>query len=606
MTPHKSKAHEQTYLAKDYDSFRALLIERLSAEIPNWVERSPADQTIAMLEVMAYAGDYLSYYQDAAAAEAYLATARRRTSLRRHARLLDYPVNDGANARVWVRFETTAAEYLLPKGAAALTGGPGAPTQVDSDRFAAYDGAVFETMTPRTLRRAHNRMTLAAPDIAPPTLTGGMLIGAFPHLEAGDVLALSDESAEPRHAPVLVRITRPPDILQGGQPMTRLVWRAAHPKDSAAALQEMCDSSDPRCVAEGNFVLCDHGRTRRAMIGGAAPGEALSLALPTTSLCHAGDYPPPEADPFECLVHDPRRAVAAVELREDLRLKEPMLSAYPPRIWRARRDLVSSFASSRDFVVETEEDGTSALRFGDGVQGRAPPDDARFLAIFREGGGDAGNVGRGAINQIVGLDAPISGVSNPAPAAGGLDRETAENIRLAAPKAMRRRVRCVTAEDYADTAKTAPGVHSAAAWRAGEIVHLHVKWGGGSTISEDRINRIAAVIEPLRLIGDRVIVQGAGKRSLTARCQVARSRVLLSAVEQGIIRSALIASIDAAPVGGVVSAGDLTAVAQSVARVAPLSVALIEDGKAVDMVEAGADQYLALDQVDFTADDASA
>ena len=37
--------------------------------------------------------------------EAYLGTARRRTSVRRHARLLDYPMHDGANARVWVALE---------------------------------------------------------------------------------------------------------------------------------------------------------------------------------------------------------------------------------------------------------------------------------------------------------------------------------------------------------------------------------------------------------------------------------------------------------------------------------------------------------------------
>ena len=43
------------------------------------------------------------YRQDAVATEAYLGTARRRTSLRRHARLVDYRVHEGANARAWVR-----------------------------------------------------------------------------------------------------------------------------------------------------------------------------------------------------------------------------------------------------------------------------------------------------------------------------------------------------------------------------------------------------------------------------------------------------------------------------------------------------------------------
>jgi hypothetical protein len=52
-------------------------------------------------------GDYLSYYQDAIATEAYLGTARQRVSVRRHARLLDYAMHDGCNARVWVQVRVT-------------------------------------------------------------------------------------------------------------------------------------------------------------------------------------------------------------------------------------------------------------------------------------------------------------------------------------------------------------------------------------------------------------------------------------------------------------------------------------------------------------------
>jgi hypothetical protein len=63
---------------------------------------------VALVETLAYVGDHLSYTQDAVASEAYLGTARRRTSLRRHARLLDYALHDGCNARVFVTLEVTA------------------------------------------------------------------------------------------------------------------------------------------------------------------------------------------------------------------------------------------------------------------------------------------------------------------------------------------------------------------------------------------------------------------------------------------------------------------------------------------------------------------
>ncbi len=98
---------EINYLAKDYASFRQLILDRFSLLVPDWQERHVPDLGIALVEVLAYVGDYLSYYQDAVATEAYLDTARQRISVRRHARLVDYVMHEGCNARTWVqlRFE---------------------------------------------------------------------------------------------------------------------------------------------------------------------------------------------------------------------------------------------------------------------------------------------------------------------------------------------------------------------------------------------------------------------------------------------------------------------------------------------------------------------
>ena len=73
--------------------------------MPQWQERNPADLGVALVELLAYVGDHLSYQQDAVATEAYLGTARRRVSVRRHARLVDYPMHDGCNARAWVQVQ---------------------------------------------------------------------------------------------------------------------------------------------------------------------------------------------------------------------------------------------------------------------------------------------------------------------------------------------------------------------------------------------------------------------------------------------------------------------------------------------------------------------
>lgn len=113
------------YLAKDYQGFRRLMLDRLSLRVPGWTERSPADLGVVLVELLAYAADNLSYRQDAIANEAYLATARQRVSVRRHARLVDYFMHEGCNARAFVHFDIVGQAVALAKGSQLLTRTPG-------------------------------------------------------------------------------------------------------------------------------------------------------------------------------------------------------------------------------------------------------------------------------------------------------------------------------------------------------------------------------------------------------------------------------------------------------------------------------------------------
>ena len=113
------------YLARDYASLRQLMLDRLNMLMPDWKERNPADMMVALVEILAYFGDHLSYFQDAVATEAYLGKAHKRISVRRHARLLDYPMHDGCNARAWVQVLLDKAScptsLLLEKGTQFMT-----------------------------------------------------------------------------------------------------------------------------------------------------------------------------------------------------------------------------------------------------------------------------------------------------------------------------------------------------------------------------------------------------------------------------------------------------------------------------------------------------
>jgi hypothetical protein len=103
------------YLAKDYASFRQMLLDLVAQRNPSFTERSPADVGIALLELFAYEGDHLSYLQDAVANEMYLDTARQRESAKRHAKLVDYQMHDGRNAWTFVHFEVQTAGKMAPR-----------------------------------------------------------------------------------------------------------------------------------------------------------------------------------------------------------------------------------------------------------------------------------------------------------------------------------------------------------------------------------------------------------------------------------------------------------------------------------------------------------
>lgn len=160
---------EINYLARDYGSFRQLILDRLAVTVPAWREQHVPDIGIALVEVLAYVADHLSYYQDAVATEAYLGTARQRISVRRHARLVDFAMHEGCNARAFVFIDTGLADVTIEDPASILFvagyNGPrppdGGPLLLDQMSFGPADQPViFEPMAEGkiTLHSAHNEI----------------------------------------------------------------------------------------------------------------------------------------------------------------------------------------------------------------------------------------------------------------------------------------------------------------------------------------------------------------------------------------------------------------------------------------------------------------
>ncbi len=529
------------YLAKDYASFRKLMLDRLSVILPDWQERSPADLGIALVELLAYAGDYLSYYQDAAATEAYLGTARRRTSVRRHARLLDYPMHDGSNARVWVQFQVAGAATLA-KGAQVLTrvSGQGhriAPNSRAYDQAMAQGPTVFETMHRASLFPEHNRLHFYTwgdeQCCLPAGATRATLRGHLPNLKPGDVLIFLEErgpetgakaDADPahRHAVRLTRVTRSQDPL-GGQlldpptedpvPITEIEWMAEDALPFPLCLHQVeipreerqsgVPSPQPVSVALGNVVLADHGRT---LAGETIPPPVghrrYRPRLREANITYRAPYDHDAAQTTPAsatLAQDPRQALPAVELESD------------GATWVSRRDLLASGRFATEFVAESESDGRAYLRFGDGIYGRPPLATEQLEARYRIGNGQEGNVGADALAHVVTAE-PVIGVTNPLPAQGGTDPESLEEVRQYAPQAFRTQERAVTPADYVAVAQRHPQVQRAAATRrwtgSWYTLFLTVDRVGGLPVDGDFEAELRRFLERFRLAGQDLEIDG--------------------------------------------------------------------------------------------------
>jgi len=530
------------YLAKDYDSFRHTMIAAMMQRVPGWQPTSEADLDQMLLELFSVGADELSDYQDRAMNEAYLGTARKRVSIARHARLMDYHIQQGNQANTWIALELAPAmDGTLPPGFPVWTG---TETQLPSSQ-------VFMTRGPARVHSLLSRMSLytwsdTIPSLAAGSTTADLKLTGNTQLDADAVRDLIRD-AEITHLLIQEWIDPATANPAGSDPKRRQLLELRPGNEGAETVQDPVTGDfmvrvrwvekdqlkrnycftiqcpppmgkvEDVSLFHGNLVQVCHGR----------PHEAHFLE-PTATLTAADQYH------FERTGDGTERWGTICRLPEGPLAYEstPPGGEVPPNStlevtvesggtvdpWDERISLIHSDDSDEGgdhYIVETDEELRSVIRFGNGVNGQKLPAGAIVHCKYQAGFGPDGNVGADSLvnfDPTFNLLVDQARAWNPFDVTDGRGPELAPEIIRRVPEAYRvRQLRAVTLQDYMRRAEELPGVSRAAAryawtgsWRT---VQVAIDPSGTITLDDNLRRQIGGYLEAVRLIGEDLEVR---------------------------------------------------------------------------------------------------
>ena len=428
------------YLARDFDSIKHVLINAMRARVPGWEPTSEADLDMVVLDLIAADADELCDFQDRVMQEAYLGLARKRVSLARHARLMDYHIHQGNQASTWLIAEV-AADMVLPAGSGVWTGAA----------WNSPDAVIFATEADQQCLEDLNRLDLytwggavialdvgateaelALPPTLNPLLEGDAQI-LRDHLRRPDIRHLViEERLNPETGTIngrdtgkrqLLRLLDGDDAAETGfdpvanQYFVRVRWRDADRLTKRYCFICRCPGRPPTqgvSAFAGNLVTAHHGRPHRMVAR--PPGEDLGPSDPNSFRRY--DETHWEATRWGTIAAVPQGPLAYRETAPGGEV--PPVSTAVVAVsgfanpWEERIDLIESEDDDPHFRIETDELGLSAIRFGNGVNGMRLDNDATVTCDYQVGRGSAGNVGADALTGFDPVPLPnLQTVRNP-------------------------------------------------------------------------------------------------------------------------------------------------------------------------------------------------
>ena len=454
------------YLAKDYDSFLRGMLDILPTRLPGWQTRTEADLGMALLELFAFLGDQLSYYQDRVANEGYLRTAGQYESVRRLLALIDHQLFPGLAAKALVKVNTTATR--------AISKGFPVSTKSTATRAA----VLFEVIEERVIYPQLNDVLLHSSVAAGSTqaeLEGEFDLFLTPGLWIWLQSASDGEWARLVDPVSVNHITHVTTI------------------NFSAPLKGQYDKLSTHI--NGNGLMTSHGESHEQdSTGTGQPNQQIAFDFgPLTYVADASGTP-----------------------------QTTLQITVSGKVWQLVEDFISSGPTDFHYTKTQDNQGFLTIHFGDGLNGRRPESGAPIVARYRSGIGNAGMVSPGALTEFNKLDVVNDKIANPLASFGGAEPEDLAEARLTGPRTLNQQNRAVTPQDHADA------LLRGVPWGASIVQPLHAKaqfvWTGSwntVVVSVDFADRhsladvprrrhaLEAALEQKRLTGYDVQVEDA-------------------------------------------------------------------------------------------------
>ena len=535
------------YLAKDFDSFRHTMIVAMMDRVPGWQPTSEADLDQVLLELFSASGDELSDFQDRVMSEAFLATARKRVSLARYARLMDYHIHQGNQASTWIAIILAPGviDFSLLK-------------QSDwENRFKVWTKRDQHLSSPSTVfvardeeRYFHhllNQMELytwsdsmtklragtttadlkfssqQSADTVQNLIRDGTKRGTITHLLIQERLnpKTAREAGRDQYKRQLLKLLQEDELThQHGataiqDPITQEWFVRVHWEEKDQLRSDYFftvqseQGKDSVSYFYGNLVQVCYGLPMMTIFK--EQGKLLEKENEYYfdrrrwgTLCRLPEGP---------LLYEDTPEGGEIPPKSTLQIE--VKSSSGSSMWQEVISLIHSDEDDEHFVVETDEDGWASIRFGIEDNGKNLPEGSIVKCYYQIGKGDEGNIGADSlVNFDKSLFVRIESCWNPFDITNGKDQETREKIIRRAVEGYKfKQQRAVTLQDYADIVERIEEVSKASAmymwtgsWRT---VRIAVDPAGTTNLTQDLKNKVVLSLEAAKLIGEDFEIRAA-------------------------------------------------------------------------------------------------